>query len=169
MQLDLLADPGASRVERDVPDVVRVLGTASREWSQDHRRGEALCAVMVDAIDLVRNRWPNARLELVHGYARGGDKLLASLWPGRCFPFPADWHGPCRPSCPPNHRRYHAGSARSYCPRAGMLRNEDMVRRSRARLCLAFILDDSSGATGCAKLAERAGIETIRFRERSIG
>jgi hypothetical protein len=38
-----------------------------------------------------------------------------------------------------------------------MHRNADMVAAG-ADLCLAFILDQSPGATGCARLARAAGI-----------
>lgn len=51
-----------------------------------------------------------------------------------------------------------------YCPSAGMRRNAIMVARG-GHLCLAFILDCSSGSTECAKMAEKAGIETIRYRQ----
>jgi hypothetical protein len=44
-----------------------------------------------------------------------------------------------------------------------MYRNEEMVGLG-ADLCLAFIVDESRGATHCAWAAERSGIETIRFR-----
>jgi len=83
-------------------------------------------------------------LVVVHGCAPGAD-TLADRWtriPGhplrvRVERHPADW------------RRY---------PRAaGVVRNRAMVRAG-AEVCLAFIRDQSAGATDCAREAERAGI-----------
>jgi len=46
---------------------------------------------------------------------------------------------------------------------AGMARNTDMVDLG-ADVCLAFIEDESSGASDCAEKAEKAGIVTIFWR-----
>lgn len=50
--------------------------------------------------------------------------------------------------------------------RAGPERNARMVRMG-ADLLLAFILDASPGATGCAEMAERAGIPVRRYARTS--
>jgi len=49
-----------------------------------------------------------------------------------------------------------------YSRRAGMIRNAEMVNNG-ADLCLAFIRNNSPGASHCASLAEKAGIPTQRF------
>lgn len=46
--------------------------------------------------------------------------------------------------------------------KAGPLRNQHMVAKG-ADICLAFIRNGSRGATGCADLAEAAGITTKRW------
>lgn len=83
---------------------------------------------------------------LVHGTARGADTVAAEFWApfGSVEPHPADWD--------------------RYGRRAGHVRNAEMVAAG-ADLCLAFIRDRSPGATGCAALAEAAGIHVITYTE----
>lgn len=48
------------------------------------------------------------------------------------------------------------------CPAAGIYRNNAMVALG-ADMCLAFIMDASTGATHCSDAAKRAGIDTFVF------
>jgi hypothetical protein len=112
----------------------RVLITGSRTWTDN--------AVIRDALAPFRS--PSA--VLVHGDARGADRIAAAIW--RRWGLATEAH-------PAN---WNQGRA------AGFLRNRRMVALG-ADTCLAFIRSHSRGATHTAALAEQAGIPTIRYRE----
>jgi hypothetical protein len=139
----------------------RLLVTGSRSWTDR--------AKILAELDIARAELGDDTV-LVHGDARGVDRIAAHLW--HCewgLPVedhPADWCGPCRPECKPNHRRAKASGLPKVCPAAGMYRNADMVALG-ADLLLAFILDESRGATGCVRLARKAGIPVRIFRASS--
>lgn len=135
---------------------LRVLITGSRDW------GDAdTIATRLDELAVAGHR----HLVVVHGCAPGAD-LIADGWARRRaregWPVAVDRH-------PADWRRYGT--------RAGHIRNAAMVALG-AHLCLAFINPCASlrcdrtephgshGATGCADLAQRAGIPTQRV-ERS--
>lgn len=112
----------------------RVLVTGSRTWIR--------WKIIWDALDNVLAEHPD--MTLVHGHCfRGADKL-ADIWAMRrrvpAEHYPADWQ---------THGR-----------RAGILRNLQMVA-TNPDLCLAFIRDNSPGATHCAGAARAAGIATV--------
>lgn len=142
----------------------RLLVTGSRSWTDR----DAITDALDDAVDLL---WPNYNpdnetIVLVHGDARGADRLAAEIWVSRwkmpVEPHPADWRGPCRATCKPNHRRAKVLGLPKVCPAAGLYRNIEMVE-SGVDLVLAFILDRSPGASQCARLAAKAGIEVRRI------
>lgn len=97
---------------------------------------------------------------LVHGAAPGADTLAAEWWgdiQGRpTDPHPADWPGPCRATCAPNHRRPRGDG--TYCPAAGVYRNQEMLD-SGLDLLIAF-----PGGTGTADMVRRsrdAGVKVL--------
>jgi YspA, cpYpsA-related SLOG family len=114
-------------------DAYRVLVTGSRSWDD----GQAIFDALAE--------YNYGQVALVHGAARGADLIAASVAAGfgwKIEPHPADWD--------------RCGKA------AGLIRNRYMVELG-ADVCLAFIRDNSRGATHCAGLAEKAGIPVKRI------
>jgi hypothetical protein len=112
---------------------MRILVTGSRDWADE----QAIQAALTRAWQ----EFPGA--VLVHGACpTGADAIADRLWNWDIEPHPADW------------QRY--GKA------AGFIRNAEMVAAG-AELCLAFIRNESRGATHCADLAEKAGIPVRRY------
>lgn len=136
----------------------RILVTGSRDWSDE----DAVWLAIDDAIfgSLVTH---NGQVVIVHGHCpTGADAIadrLATEGDCRVERHPANW---------------------SQGRKAGPERNAHMVSLG-ADVCLAFIGDCTSprcrrtdrhpshGASGCADLAEAAGIPTIRFSPASAG
>ena len=128
------------RLEKAVSEgdgFARVLVTGSREWTDF-----TFIRRMLDVADV-----RVGPIRLVHGGARGADQLAASAQ---------------RLNHPTWPIEEHLADWSLYGKVAGMVRNRHMVDLG-ADLCLAFILDGSRGATMCADLAEKSGIETWRF------
>jgi len=119
---------------------MRILVTGSREWDNT----ATIHAVLDELLAGPHDQLPI----LVHGAARGADTIAADHW--KSFGLPDEPH-------PANWNRYPKRSA-------GHIRNAQMVQLG-ADLCLAFILNNSRGATGCAALAKAAGIPTTIYRE----
>jgi hypothetical protein len=94
--------------------------------------------------DTVRYRKPSS-VTIVHGGAYGADRIAhdtAKVLGYQTEVHPADWN--------------------THGKAAGPIRNKEMVEAG-ADICLAFIRDNSRGATHCADLAEAAGIPTQRY------
>lgn len=119
----------------------RLLITGSRNWTNRRQMEEILA-------DAWRNEFiRNSKAILVHGAARGADRLAADLWEAHGLPTEA-----------------HKAEWDLYGKRAGILRNKLMVELG-ANLCIAFLRPESIGAVHCAQIAEEAGIQTYRFME----
>lgn len=112
-----------------------MLITGSRDWTNRTFVQETIAAVATKPEEWV----------LVHGGAVGADEMAANFARSlgmRVEEHRADWD--------------------RYGKRAGYVRNKKMVDAG-AEICLAFIKNESRGATMCANLASEAGITTWRF------
>lgn len=120
----------------------RLLVTGSRDWDD--------IVTLRDAINKAVNHLGN-RVILVHGACPTGADKLADDW------FMYAYRRPCSIEA-------HPADWDIYGKRAGYVRNAEMVNAG-ADLCLAFIKNESRGASMTAKMAEDAGIETWRYIE----
>lgn len=121
----------------------RLLITGSRNWTN----ATTIELAIRKAIGTRRGKWI-----LVNGACpTGADKIAANIFTREC-----DWPV-----------EEHPANWSEYGKRAGFVRNAEMAKLG-ADLCLAFIRDESRGATMMANLAEKAGIETWRYYERSF-
>lgn len=117
---------------------LRILVTGSRDWEDQF--------AVTRAIRAEARRVRPEDVMVVHGNCRSGAdadaEFVARIDGFQIERHPAAWaaHG----------------------KRAGYIRNQEMVDAG-ADVCLAFIRNASRGATMCAKLAEDAGIPTLRF------
>lgn len=155
--------------------IFRILVTASRKWP------EHMADVIEDELDrqvewAVKNI-PGVQIQLVHGNARGGDRMAdrwayrrrAMRWPVlEPERHPAKWHDPCRAECMPGHRRQDKPAPNrpasrdefTICPMQGFYRNDHMVLLG-ADVCLSFVYNGSRGARQCERSARLAGIRTV--------
>lgn len=109
----------------------------------------------------IHARYPDG--VLVHGDCPQGDRTVAGLWKqlgGADEPWPARWGSPCTKAC--RHKPRVKADGTECCPVPGPARNALMVE-SGPHMAVAFIRNKSNGATGCADLAEGAGIPTVRY------
>ena len=139
---------------------MRVLVTGSRDWTDQLTIYRALLEHVVmphwekgyDRDGHVVDWVMPSDFVLVHGHCPTGADAIADDWvighDRLAERHPAQWIDA--------HGHYNRG--------AGFRRNTHMVYLG-ADLCLAFILNNSKGATHTANLAEKAGIRTIRYTE----
>jgi len=122
---------------------MRVLVTGSRDWPDQSRLWEAL--------DLAyENRASRDGIFLVvHGGAKGADTMAMAWCRGRRRDGALSIY----------HEMHQARwmQAGKFVKAAGHQRNQRMVDKG-ADMALAFIRNDSPGATGCVRMIERAGI-----------
>ena len=134
--------PGGEPSIEDV-SAVYVLVTISRTWK---RSVDPELKAMRSILGKFRMLYPGATL--LHGDCPEGDRDAAAMWAG--------WGLPTR-AVPVTGQEW-ARYGRS----AGLRRNARMVAL-RPVVCVALIAHKSRGATGCADLADEAGIMTMRF------
>lgn len=125
----------------------RLLITGSRTWTNSQMMRNEL----VRAYRELTDSSPNAPdVTLVHGGAAGADIMAGQIWQSARLTVEvheAQWK-----------------SQGIYFSGAGRARNKLMVNLG-ADLCLAFIKNNSRGASHCAQLAEDAGIPVRIYRE----
>ena len=113
----------------------RILVTGSRNWTDVDKVRRTLGLFLPDpyGVDIMP--------ELVHGDARGLDRMAAMIW--------QDWMGPTM-AYPAQWDLY--GNA------AGPIRNQAMVDAGGYSVCLAFPIGESRGTRDCMDRARKAGI-----------
>lgn len=124
---------------------MRVLVTGSRDWPAPGSVGEALISVASETRD--------SSLTVVHGGARGADTIAHNF----CVAYPCFGNGVW--VVEEVHRPSWSAQGKS----AGMWRNRRMVD-SGIGLVLAFIKDESRGATHCLEYATKAGVPSRVWR-----
>lgn len=136
---------------------MRIAVTGGRDFANATMVVHALSQMPPDAV-------------LVHGAASGADSLCAEWWGDihrrTVEPHPADWEAPCRPECRIGHRRTRANGGPTYCPAAGVYRNQDMLE-SCLDLLIAF--PGGRGTDDMVRRTTQAGVKCIDLRRRSVG
>lgn len=121
---------------------MRILVTGSRDWTDSYAVDVAIWEAWNEA-----GRPPTEHVTVVHGGARGADAIAEAT--ARKVGLRVE----CHPAAWDTRGRA-----------AGVIRNSEMVNAG-ADVCLAFIKNQSRGASHCADVAEKAGIPTRRFHE----
>lgn len=126
---------------------MRILVTGSRDWPDD--------SSVYEQLENYLSAGAATEFVIIHGACPTGADAHAAFfcediqWTAERINvqvteerYPADWH--------------------QYGKRAGFVRNAQMVDKG-ADICLAFIKNESKGASMTARLAEKAGIPTKRY------
>lgn len=116
---------------------MRILVTGSRDWDDQQAIFEALSDI---------DEASSGPITLVHGGARGADTVAEE------FAHAAGWS-----------IERHLADWKNLGKRAGFVRNAEMAELG-ADLCLAFIKNNSRGASMMANLADQVGIPVREFR-----
>lgn len=130
----------------------RILVTGSRDWT-DY---DTICRGLTVAIEtVIADRPDDFTITLVHGNAKGAD-LLADRFMrnARKFMLTKGFTIVIEP---------HNADWEKWGKSAGPVRNKEMVDLG-ADVIVAFIKNNSRGATHCLSLAEKAGIKTLVYR-----
>jgi len=120
---------------------MRVLVTGSRDWTDEETLRDVFAEIILyhlldENVVLVSGNCPT-----------GADKMAEDAfeeWGRSIEKHPADWD--------------------KFGKRAGYLRNKEMVD-SKPDLCVAFIKNNSRGASMTLDLAQKAGIQTSVYRQ----
>jgi hypothetical protein len=136
--------------------VRRILVTGSRDWRDAHVVSSGVS--MADTYCL-RLEGGCDGIELIHGGCpQGADAMADDLWRHWMDHLPATH---LKRTIRVLKANWEEGRI------AGPRRNRRMVDEG-PDICLAFILNESRGATGCADMAEEAGILTVRFGVKEV-
>jgi hypothetical protein len=136
------------------PAPFRLIITGPPGWTDARLVEQSLAAVLA--------RHPEG-VVVVHGANPDSADAIADAYASRTPGFtverhPADWYGPCRPECPPGHRRLSPGrDPRDYCPQAGDYRDQEMARMG-AGGCVAFSHANSPEAACIIQAVRQRGI-----------
>lgn len=141
---------------------MRLLITGSRDWDDEETIQNAMVRRVLGWIETHPEvgSGPTDWVTVVHGGCPTGadniaDRFCNTVTYWRTEVHKAAWDQHTE-DCPEWHE------TAKFCKAAGFRRNAEMVEAG-ADVCLAFIKDDSKGASHTAALAEQAGIETVRF------
>ncbi|WP_372494947.1 SLOG family protein [Micromonospora salmantinae] len=130
---------------------LRIIVTGSRDWATPEKVWTNLDAICVAApVDTTYT--------IVHGDCPTGADRFAREWCEHYADFPPELFGVIITE------ERHPAEWERYGKRAGFLRNAAMIELG-ADVVLAFIRNDSKGASMTAKLAERTGIPVLYWRE----
>lgn len=148
----------------------RLLITGSRDWAD--------LPLLRRELDAAMREVGEDRVVIVHGKCDPRDPQTRRAFPwaeaerlplaGQRLLLGADWMAARIAATRGIRVEPHPADWAAHGKAAGYRRNAEMVALG-AGLCLAFIKDESRGATHCADLAGRAGIPVRRFTPAPIG